>query len=92
NAQMICIRYAIGPLSGCKTIDSPLLPAILAIPSPTILVTALTHLKMKNHHFAQLIFGVLIVEDILGIGIIALFSGNADCGSVSSGEEFSSLG
>ncbi|MNO91523.1 Inner membrane protein YbaL [compost metagenome] len=47
---------------------------------------------MKNQRFAQLIFGVLIVEDILGIGIIALLSGIAVSGSVSSGEVFSTVG
>jgi CPA2 family monovalent cation:H+ antiporter-2 len=47
---------------------------------------------MKNQRFAQLIFGVLIVEDILGIGIIALLSGIAVSGTVSSGEVFSTVG
>ena len=47
---------------------------------------------MKNERFAQLIFGVLIVEDILGIGIIALLSGIAVSGAVSSGEVFSTVG
>lgn len=47
---------------------------------------------MKNERFAQLIFGVLIVEDILGIGIIALLSGIAVSGTVSSGEVFSTVG
>ncbi|MCH2778110.1 hypothetical protein K3V83_14755, partial [Listeria monocytogenes] len=40
----------------------------------------------------QLIFGVLIVEDILGIGIIALLSGIAVSGSVETGEVFSTVG
>jgi CPA2 family monovalent cation:H+ antiporter-2 len=39
-----------------------------------------------------LIFGVLIVEDILGIGIIALLSSIAVSGTVSSGEVFSTVG
>lgn len=47
---------------------------------------------MKNERFAQLIFGVLIVEDILGIGIIALLSSIAVSGTVSSGEVFSTVG
>jgi CPA2 family monovalent cation:H+ antiporter-2 len=72
--------------------DSLFLGAILAISSTTIIVKALNDLKMKNERFAQLIFGVLIVEDILGIGIIALLSSIAVSGTVSSGEVFSTVG
>ncbi|KPZ22138.1 Sodium/hydrogen exchanger family protein [Pseudomonas coronafaciens pv. zizaniae] len=91
-ALMIWIGYEIGQYFGWKTMDSLFLGAILAISSTTIIVKALNDLKMKNQHFAQLIFGVLIVEDILGIGIIALLSGIAVSGSVSSGEVFSTVG
>ncbi len=85
-ALMIWIGYEIGQFFGWKTMDSLFLGAILAISSTTIIVKALNDLKMKNQRFAQLIFGVLIVEDILGIGIIALLSGIAVSGSVSSGK------
>lgn len=89
---MIWIGYEIGQFFGWSTMDSLFLGAILAISSTTIIVKALNDLKMKNQPFAQLIFGVLIVEDILGIGIIALLSGIAVSGSVSSGEVFSTVG
>ncbi|WP_455920885.1 cation:proton antiporter [Pseudomonas putida] len=89
---MIWIGYEIGRWFGWGTMDSLFLGAILAISSTTIIVKALNDLKMKNQRFAQLIFGVLIVEDILGIGIIALLSGIAVSGSVSSGEVFSTVG
>jgi len=89
---MIWIGYEIGQFFGWSTMDSLFLGAILAISSTTIIVKALNDLKMKNQRFAQLIFGVLIVEDILGIGIIALLSGIAVSGTVSSGEVFSTVG
>lgn len=89
---MIWIGYEIGQFFGWSAMDSLFLGAILAISSTTIIVKALNDLKMKNQPFAQLIFGVLIVEDILGIGIIALLSGIAVSGSVSSGEVFSTVG
>jgi CPA2 family monovalent cation:H+ antiporter-2 len=89
---MIWIGYEIGRWFDWNTMDSLFLGAILAISSTTIIVKALNDLKMKNERFAQLIFGVLIVEDILGIGIIALLSGIAVSGSVSSGEVFSTVG
>lgn len=89
---MIWIGYEIGRWFDWKTMDSLFLGAILAISSTTIIVKALNDLKMKNQRFAQLIFGVLIVEDILGIGIIALLSSIAVSGTVSSGEVFSTVG
>ncbi|WP_338522025.1 cation:proton antiporter [Pseudomonas batumici] len=89
---MIWIGYEIGRWFDWNTMDSLFLGAILAISSTTIIVKALNDLKMKNQRFAQLIFGVLIVEDILGIGIIALLSSIALSGSVSSGEVFSTVG
>ncbi len=89
---MIWIGYEIGRWFGWNTMDSLFLGAILAISSTTIIVKALNDLKMKNQRFAQLIFGVLIVEDILGIGIIALLSSIAVSGTVSSGEVFSTVG
>jgi len=89
---MIWIGYEIGRWFDWNTMDSLFLGAILAISSTTIIVKALNDLKMKNQHFAQLIFGVLIVEDILGIGIIALLSSIAVSGTVSSGEVFSTVG
>ncbi|MFS2156213.1 cation:proton antiporter [Pseudomonas sp. Pseusp122] len=89
---MIWIGYEIGRFFDWSTMDSLFLGAILAISSTTIIVKALNDLKMKNQRFAQLIFGVLIVEDILGIGIIALLSSIAVSGTVSSGEVFSTVG
>ncbi|RJG12789.1 cation:proton antiporter [Pseudomonas cavernicola] len=89
---MIWIGYEIGSYFGWSTMDSLFLGAILAISSTTIIVKALGDLKMKNERFAQLIFGVLIVEDILGIGIIALLSGIALSGTVETGQVFATVG
>lgn len=89
---MIWVGYEIGTAFGWGTMDALFLGAILAISSTTIIVKALNDLNMKNQRFAQLIFGVLIVEDILGIGIIALLSGIAVSGSVSSGEVLATVG
>lgn len=87
--MMIWIGYQIGLWLGWNNnLDALFLGAILSISSTTIIVKALNDLKMKNERFAQLIFGVLIVEDILGIGLIALLSGVAISGSVSSSDVF----
>ena len=89
---MLWLGYQVGQMFGWSHMDSLFLGAILAISSTTIIVKALNELKMKHERFAQQIFGVLIVEDILGIGIIALLSGLAVSGSVEPGAVASTLG
>ncbi|GAB3629348.1 Inner membrane protein YbaL [Pandoraea terrae] len=89
---MLWIGFEIGRFFGWKPMDSLFLGAMLAISSTTIIVKALDELGLKRERFAQLIFGVLIVEDILAIGMIALLSGIAISGSVDAGEATFTLG
>src|SRR5207253_3193007 len=71
---MIWMGYGIGILFGWTQIDSIFLGAILSISSTTIIVKALHELGIKQEPFAQLIFGILIIEDIFAILILALLS------------------
>jgi CPA2 family monovalent cation:H+ antiporter-2 len=80
--SMIWIGYEIGRFFSWKTMDALFLGAMLAISSTTIIVKALDGLGMKKERFAQLIFGILVVEDVLAISIMALLSGIAISGSV----------
>lgn len=89
---MTLIGYGIGQFFGWEQMDSLFLGAILAISSTTIIVKALDELGLKREKFAQLIFGILIVEDILAIGIIALLSTLVTTGGVTAGTIFSTLG
>ncbi len=79
---MTWIGYEIGRFFGWGQMDCIFLGATLAISSTTIIVKALDELKLKNERFAQLIFGILIVEDILAIAIIALLSSLATSGEM----------
>ena len=74
---MTWIGYEIGRYFGWNTMDSLFLGAMLAISSTTIIVKALDELGLTHERYAHLIFGILIVEDILAIGMIALLSGIA---------------
>jgi CPA2 family monovalent cation:H+ antiporter-2 len=79
---MISLGYEIGRLFGWTQIDSIFLGAILCISSTTIIVKVLNELGMKKESFAQLIFGILIIEDIFAILILALLSSIALSGSL----------
>lgn len=89
---MVWLGYEIGRFFGWRPMDSIFLGAILSISSTTIIVKALDELKLKQEKFAQLIFGILIVEDILAIGIIAVLSGMAVTGQVDAGKAASAFG
>ncbi|RJG06966.1 cation:proton antiporter [Noviherbaspirillum cavernae] len=91
-ALMLWVGYEIGMFFGWSKMDSIFLGAMLAISSTTIIVKALDELGMKREKFAQLIFGILIVEDILAIGMIALLSGIATSGTVNTEDVFATLG
>ena len=69
---MLWIGYEIGSAFGWSSMDSLFLGAILAISSTTIIVKALSELGLKRESFAQLVFGILIVEDILAIAMLVL--------------------
>jgi len=89
---MVWVGYEIGRFFGWSTMDSIFLGAILCISSTTIIIKALGELGKTKEPFAQLIFGVLIIEDILGIAMIALLHGIAKTGGLSVGEVGVTLG
>jgi CPA2 family monovalent cation:H+ antiporter-2 len=64
---MLGLGFTIGKLAGWSSINSVFLGAILSISSTTIIIKALEELQLKKERFAQLIFGVLVVEDLVGI-------------------------
>lgn len=79
---MVWVGYEIGHFFGWSTMDCVFLGAILSVSSTTIIVKALAELGKSKERFAQLIFGILIIEDILAIAMIALLSGIAMTGSL----------
>lgn len=89
---MVWLGYEIGGLFGWNNMDSIFLGAMLSISSTTIIIKALSGLGKGKEPFAQLIFGILIIEDILAIAMIALLSGIAMTGTVSVGEVGMTLG
>jgi CPA2 family monovalent cation:H+ antiporter-2 len=88
---MTGLGYLIGRAFGWKPMDSLFFGAILSISSTTIIIKALQDLKLVKEKFAELIFGVLIVEDILGIAMLALLSGIATSGTLEVGDVVKTL-
>lgn len=73
-AGMIGIGFLVGKAFGWTTIDSVFLGGILAISSTTIIIRAFDELEMKTRGFVRLVFGVLIVEDLVAILLMVVLT------------------
>ena len=71
---MLVAGYATGRLLGWSQIDSIFLGGILSVSSTTIIIRAFEELGVKHKLFAGLVFGVLIVEDLVAILLLVLLS------------------
>ncbi len=89
---MVWIGDEIGNYLGWNDLNSLFLGGILAISSTTIIVKAFEELGLIEEKFSELVFGVLIVEDILAMALIALLSSIALTGSLQVREIFQTLG
>lgn len=66
--------YLTGYLLGWNQMDSLFLAGMLASSSTTIILRAFDELGLKSRQFAKVVFGVLVVEDIIVILLMVLLS------------------
>ena len=71
---MLGVGYVAGSLMGWSRMDSIFLGGVLSISSTTIIIRAFDELGVKGHKFASLVFGILIVEDLVAILLLVLLS------------------
>jgi len=79
---MIWLGYSVGRLLGWGEMDSLFLGALLSISSTTIIVQVLMETGHLREQFAQIILGILIVEDIMAIIILVVLSSLATAGTI----------
>jgi CPA2 family monovalent cation:H+ antiporter-2 len=72
--SMLLIGFVAGLAMGWSTMDSIFLGGILSVSSTTIIIRAFEELNVKHKKFAGLVFGVLIVEDLVAILLLVLLS------------------
>ena len=77
---MLGFGYVCGTLLGWSHMDSIFLGGMLAMSSTTIIIKAFEDLKLKGQRFTEMVFGVLIVEDITGIIMMVMLSTLAAAG------------
>lgn len=75
--EIVCIvtlGFYAGKWMGWNTMDSLFLGGLLASSSTTIIIRAFEELGLKRKKFASVVFGVLIVEDIVVILLMVMLS------------------
>jgi CPA2 family monovalent cation:H+ antiporter-2 len=89
---MIWLGFSAGKLAGWDTNESVFLGAILSISSTTIIAKALAELRQTREEYARIVMGILIVEDLCAIVMLALLSSLARAGEVAVGQALLVLG
>ena len=84
NSMMIWFGYLLGQLLGWGTLESVFAGAVVAISSTTIIVKAFDEQGIKGK-VAETVFGVLIIEDLVGIFLIASLTTVGSGAGVSAG-------
>ena len=69
---MLFLGYNIGLLLGWSSIDSFFLGSMISMSSTTIIIKTFADLNIKKQKFTDLVFGVLIVEDLVGVLMLVL--------------------
>ena len=79
---MVFLGYQVGQLMGWTPVSSLFLGSIISIASTSVIVKVLKEMKREREPFAELIYGILIVEDLLGVVMIVLLTGIASTGDL----------
>jgi len=73
SSGMVWLGYVLGQMFGWTTLESVYAGAIIAISSTTIIAKAFEEQKVKGK-FTDIVLGVLIIEDLIGIFLIAILT------------------
>ena len=69
---MLFVGHYVGLFLGWSTMDSFFLGSMISMSSTTIIIKAFDDLNIKKQKFTDLVFGVLVIEDIMGILLLVL--------------------
>ena len=72
--SMLVIGYFLGMLLGWSHMDSIFLGGMLSMSSTTIIIKAFSDLGLRSQKFTGIVFGTLVVEDLVAILMMVLLS------------------
>lgn len=73
-SSMIAVGFTVGTLLGWAPFTSLFLGGMLAISSSSIVVKTFGEMGLRGKGFAELVFGVLVIEDIAGVFLLVVLS------------------
>ena len=85
-AGMLSVGYLTGLALGWGHMDAIFLGGMLSMSSTTIIIKAFSELGVEKEDFAQLVFGILVVEDIAGIFMMIILSTISVSKNISGGD------
>ena len=71
---MIVLGYLVGVVLGWKQMDSIFLGGMLAMSSTSIIYKAFDDLGLRTQRFTGLVFGILVIEDLVAIVLMVMLS------------------
>ncbi|MBC7553062.1 MAG: cation:proton antiporter [Taibaiella sp.] len=69
---MMLLGYMIGQALGWDSVSSLFLGSMIAISSTTIIIRTFDELGVKSKNFAHLVFGILVIQDLVAIVLLVL--------------------
>lgn len=85
TTAMVALGFLTGQIFGWTVLESIYAGAVIAISSTTIIVKAFGEQAITGR-FVQVAFGVLIIEDLIAILLLAVLNAVSDGGALSAGE------
>jgi CPA2 family monovalent cation:H+ antiporter-2 len=79
---MVSVGYLVGQMLGLTRLESVFVGAIVGISSTTIIVKAFQEQKVKGR-VTELVFGILIIEDLIAIFLLTILTTISRSGAVS---------
>ena len=71
---MVVLGYVVGVAMGWKQMDSIFLGGMLAMSSTSIIYKAFEDLGLRTQKFTGLVFGILVIEDLVAIVLMVMLS------------------
>lgn len=71
---MVVLGYVVGVVMGWKQMDSIFLGGMLAMSSTSIIYKAFEDLGLRTQKFTGLVFGILVIEDLVAIILMVMLS------------------
>ncbi|MDD7601584.1 MAG: cation:proton antiporter [Firmicutes bacterium] len=90
-AGMLAAGFGAGRLLGFNLMDSICLGGMLSMSSTTVIIKVFDELNLKGKKYTEMVFGTLVIQDIVGIFMMVILSTLAVSKNISGGQVAGSL-